>query len=447
MPALRGFVLLLLLALAGCAAAPDPQETRLCRMIAPTLLPEGAQAVVLRQSGAVEPFAQEGGRRRVRIDWRPATAPTHRPLFILCRFGEKPTPSAPPDLLGVETESGPFPEPRVIFLKRFWLETPEAQLADPGFAAREPARLGFAAAYAAQHALSALPSMAVYALLATAYALIYGLVGRIVLSFGELAAAAGYAAWFVFAFAADAAPAALLAGALLIGLWSATLHGVALSRFVFEPLRRASGQQVLVAAVGLSLAFQEYLRLAQGSSLRWAGPILAEPVTLARAEGFAVTVTPVALLVALLALAAGLALLAAMRVSRFGRDWRAAADDAETAALFGVSPRAIFAKTFALSAALAGLAGVALTAHLGGVGYAAATTLGLKALIGAILGGVGSVPGAFLGGLTIGLVEALWSAAFPIVWRDVAVYGLLALVLAIRPEGLFGWRDERPRQR
>jgi branched-chain amino acid transport system permease protein len=125
-----------------------------------------------------------------------------------------------------------------------------------------------------------------------------------------------------------------------------------------------------------------------------------------------------------------------MKATPFGRQWRAYADDPLAAEMFGIDPKAIFAKTFALASAMAGLSGFVMTVFYGSVGYGASTALGLKALIAAILGGIGSVPGAFLGGLLIGAFEALWSAMFPIDYRDIAVYSLLAVVLILRPGGI-----------
>ena len=129
-----------------------------------------------------------------------------------------------------------------------------------------------------------------------------------------------------------------------------------------------------------------------------------------------------------------------MHRSRFGRRWRAYADDSLGARLFGVSPRAIFGQTFALASAFAGLSGFVMTMYYGSVGYGAATALGLKALIAAILGGVGSIPGALLGGFLVGAFEAAWQACFSVDYRDVAVFSLLAITLALKPGGILGVR-------
>ena len=114
---------------------------------------------------------------------------------------------------------------------------------------------------------------------------------------------------------------------------------------------------------------------------------------------------------------------------------RAYADDPLAAELMGVSPAAITARAFALSGALAGLAGATMTAAYGAVGYGLSATLTLKALTAAIIGGIGSLPGAFLGGLIVGAVETGWSALFPIDYRDIAVYVLLDALHRAAPLG------------
>jgi branched-subunit amino acid ABC-type transport system permease component len=328
-------------------------------------------------------------------------------------------------------------------LIRFWLGTSDARAADPaplGDVAGLPS-LAPPLAYALQQAINGLPLAAVYALLAAAYSLVYGLVGRINLAFGEIAAVGGYAAALGAILTAAQAPATILGVALTLGAASAAFWGVASSRWVFQPLHRASGQQALIASIGLALFLQEFLRLTQGNRPNWVNPILNAPFAVARAADFIVTTAPNALLAGGFALVAGLALVLGMHRTRFGRRWRAYADDPFEAQLLGVDPRAIFAQTFALASAFAGLSGYVMTMYYGSVGYGAATALGLKALIAAILGGVGSIPGAFVGGFLVGAFEAAWSTYFAIDYRDVAVFSLLAIVLALRPGGLLGARS------
>jgi branched-subunit amino acid ABC-type transport system permease component len=150
-----------------------------------------------------------------------------------------------------------------------------------------------------------------------------------------------------------------------------------------------------------------------------------------RAGDFVTTVTVVGLLVAGIGLACTVGLLVAMRRSGFGRQWRAVADDAGAAALFGVDERRVFDRALIIAAGLAGLAGVVVTVLHGGMGFAGGFALGLKALIAAILGGVGSIGGA---------------ATMPIEARDAVIYLLLSLVLILRPGGFFGDGDLSPRR-
>src|SRR5208282_427671 len=181
-------------------------------------------------------------------------------------------------------------------------------------------------------------------------------------------------------------------------------------------------------------------RLAQGDR-SWMSPELNQPFALARGGDFVTVATPMAILASAVALAAGLGLVIVFRHSRIGREWRAYADDPLAAELMGVSPAAITARAFALSGTLAGLAGATMTATYGAVGYGMSGTLTLKALAAAIIGGIGSLPGAFLGGLIVGAAEAGWSALFPIDDRDLAVYALLIVFIGLRPSGLLGSRD------
>lgn len=405
-------------------------------MALPALAPRDAQITIVRQTAFPD-------GRGLRVDYRVGPfgeAPQAR--FAECRFRLPGRPKRSDDLVGLATDEGPLSDTRLAILIRYWLATPDARAADPaplGDVAALPT-LPPALAYALQQAINGLPLAAVYALLAAAYSLVYGLVGRINLAFGGVAAAGGYAAALGAMLVATQPPAAILAVALTFGAASAAFWGVASSRWVFQPLHRASGQQALIASIGLALALQEFLRLTQGNRPNWVSPILNAPFGVARAGDFVVATAPNTLIAGAFALLAGAALVLVMRWSRFGRRWRAYADDPLGAQLFGVDPRAIFGQTFALASAFAGLSGFVMTMYYGSVGYGAATALGLKALIAAILGGVGSIPGAFLGGFVVGAFEAVWSTYFPVDYRDVAVFSLLAIILALRPGGILGVR-------
>jgi branched-chain amino acid transport system permease protein len=236
-------------------------------------------------------------------------------------------------------------------------------------------------------------------------------------------------------------PLALAALGAAFALATSAAWGRASSTHVFERLRGATGQQNLVASIGLALAMSEFMRLADGPRLAWVSPMFDQPGAVARAGDFLVTATPMALITSLAALTAGLALIAGMRRTLYGKHWRAMADDPLAALLCGISPQQIFRASFALASALAGLAGALMTLSYGAIGYADGMGIGLKALVAAVLGGIGSIEGALLGGLILGLAEALWSGYFAADYRDAAIFSLLVMLLTLRPFGLLGARD------
>jgi branched-chain amino acid transport system permease protein len=428
-------------ALSACAG--DAERKRICRSIIPALNPAESVLVIERSAALLE---GEG----VRIDYgaRQATGAAQR-RFIECLFASPNQASQQRDtLIGVKTEAGTLGEVRLYLLQRFWLQQ-EGAAADPepveraAHAPEVPRNI----AISLQHLLFALPPIAIYALLAAGYSLIYGLVGRINLAFGELAAIGGYATYLAFALMGSLANVAIsLACALGLALAAALSYGTATGRLVLEPLVRRSGQQALIATMALAIVLQEYLRLTQGSRLVWLKPVFDAPYAVVRAGDFVVTITPIALTTAAVCLAAALALLGLMKLSRFGRAWRACADDPFAAALFGIDRNVVLLKTLALASALAGLAGYAMTVYYGSVGYAGGIVLGLKSLAAAIAGGIGSVPGALLGGVLLGSAEVLWSALFPIEFRDLAIFLLLVMLIMLRPSGLFGVSDRLPKQ-
>jgi branched-subunit amino acid ABC-type transport system permease component len=443
-----GCAILLLLAaiLAGCAPSIDAEQARICRQALPALNPDHVALRILRAAplaagnGVVITYEAAGPGQRRR---------DHR---VTCQFATSTGAAGERLLTRLSQDGEPLGGASLYLLKRFWLDTPDAALADPGALARQPARglnLPAGLAIGLQHAVSALPGMAIYALLASAYALVYGLIGRINLAFGEFAALGGVAASLGVAIAMLAGshtPGIMLAAALDMALIVTVIHGLVMARLVLLPLMGRPGQHVLVATIGLAIVLQEYMRMAQWAGIRWVSPIFDTPLVIARSGQFLVTITPIALAVAAVAFIAAGTLLIAMRRSRFGRNWRAIADDPKAAALFGVSARAVYGQTLALSCGLAGLAGMIITVYYGGIGFAGGTVLGLKALVGAVAGGIGSVPGAMLGGLLIGVIETAWSATLPITNRDIVIYGLLVVLLALKPGGLFGFAGLTPRR-
>jgi branched-chain amino acid transport system permease protein len=442
MTPLRRFVVLIALSvLSSCAEYLDADQARLCRTAIPVLDEGGQTITILRHSHRARP-------EHLQIDYAEAfgeTAPRlHR---IECTFAATGQADGRLDIVALSLDGEPLGEARLFFLKHYWLGSSESFGADPA-----PVRTLYYApsvepwlAYAIQQTMNSLPLAAIYGLLAAAYSLVYGLVGRINLAFGEFAAIGGYATLFGVSLAAGSGQFLPLLVAAWLAAIAAAVFGLLVARLVFVPLAPATGQQVLVATIGLAMFLQEFLRLTQGARVRWLGPILNAPIAIVQSPSFVATLTPIAAIVVAVAGIVAALLVGLMRFSRFGLEWRAYADDPGAAALFGVNPRLVLLKTFFLASALAGLSGYIMMVFYGSLGFGAATGLSMKALIAAILGGIGSVPGALLGGLAIGGLETLWSAVFPTAYRDIMVYGVLAATLLWLPGGFLGHGDLKPR--
>jgi branched-subunit amino acid ABC-type transport system permease component len=442
--AAAGFLLALsVLFLAACGGQIDSEQIRVCRSIVPALNP-GERVTVLRTGPA--PFPQA-----LRLDYeveRADRAPLVR--WVICRFAGEGLATRKADLIGIVTEEGALSGANLYLLKRYYLETPEGVAGDPGSRVEAAVpELPRALAYSLQQLIVSLPRTAIYALLAVSFALVFGLVGRINLAFGELAAVGSAAtvagaAVVAIGFGISAPLAGLTAG-LVAALFAGALHGAVGGHFTIRRVTAQNTQPSLIATVGLSLTLMEYLRIVQSPVTVWLPPIWSEAVPLARSGDFLVSLTPITLVTAGIGLVTASALLALIKASPFGRAWRAYADDSRAAALFGVDGPRLLVRTLALSGAMAGLSGMLIVAQYGGLGFAGGFQFGLKALIAAIIGGIGSIPGAMLGGVAVGLFETLWSAYLPIEGRDIALYAALVVFLIYRPGGLLGFRELAPR--
>jgi branched-chain amino acid transport system permease protein len=209
-------------------------------------------------------------------------------------------------------------------------------------------------------------------------------------------------------------------------------------RVAYRPLRRGDRLVPLVAAIGLAIALREYVRLAQGASDKWLPPLIPVRRAVFSDASFTVLVADVQVAALVLAAAVGAALAYAVGRTRWGRAHRACAEDPFMAALLGVPTSRVVSTAFALGGGLAGLAGVVVAVYYGQADFSMGYLVGFKALTAALLGGFGSLAGAWLGGLLIGLFETMWSAYAGLAYRDAAVFTVLVLVLVFRPQGLLG---------
>jgi len=431
--ALIAAAVVMIVLVVGACSETDVEQVRLCRSLIGALVSD---------PGTVRLGLDEtvpGNVNAVRVHYQ--AGPDTADHWILCRFAGAGLAEGRLDLTGVETDTdGKLSDVKLHMLRRFWLGS--FQLREDAGASHGPA--GIAPrwqAYVLQQMINASVLGCVYAMLAIAYTLVFGILSRINLAFGDLTMLAGFATLAGIQVAAMTG-ATMLALALLAILAVAVLTTAAWSgvteRLAFRPLRHAPGQAILIVTIGLAIALRELVRLQFGAGERWLPPVLSDTIVLLTQNGFTVTVTPFHVLIVVGTVALFIGHTRFFDRKSFGFYWRACAQDRQMAALCGVNVDRIVAKTFVVAGAYTGLAGWTIALHYGSVSFYMGAVLGFKALTAAVIGGIGSVSGAFVGGLALGLVETLWSAYLPTDYRDVFVFALLAATLIFRPRGLFG---------
>lgn len=430
------FVIGLCLLVAGCQTSVFNRQITQCRRLLPALNPDKTQFSNLA-------ILAGASRRDVEMSYVATDSTGLRHAKTLeCRFD-----LSPEHHLAVVVDDGVRLGSSSLFvLRKVWLDTPDAALQDPHAHPGRTVLPGKTGGwqYFLQIALNGLVPAMIYGLLAATFSLIYGLIGRINLAIGAIAVLGAAVTFIVIAPLAQGGALGLTLGiglALGAAVVVGALHGYVISHMVFLPMARARGQQILVATLGLSLFFQEYLRLAQGTNAHWLPSLFDTALQLNAGHSFAITITPKALLVMAFSGALGIALMLLMRFGTFGRDWRACADDNLAAAMFGISPAATFTRTLMMASALAALTGALISLNYGTLGYDGAITLDLRALVAAVVGGIGSIPGAFVGGALIALMESFWTGYFAGGYRDLITDSVLVLVIMFRPSGLLGTKN------
>lgn len=411
-------------------------------MLLPALFPIEDGLAVLDSEGVSE--------RAVHVTFR-AGSEGSRARLLSCRFGGTGYSAAKRDLVAVSLDGVGLGEAQLWFLKERWLESQIAVQTDPGppIGERGWFQTSRTTANALQHTIGALPRITILALLALATALIYGIIGRINLAFGEFAAMGGMVMTIAVSLLATiitGATGMIESLALLAVLMITALWGHMTGKHVLAPLAIRGGQPILVAGVGLMVAVQEGLRLAQGARNAWLPPVGSGGMILASSGDFDVIVSPRFVSIAITGALMVAFVLIYMRRSRFGMAWRAIADDPEAARLMGLDPRATLVAASLLATALAGLAGAFITLFWGGMSFSGGTMLGLTGLMAAILGGIGSLGGAVIAALAIGVVQAGWMAIFPIQHWELVSFTVLTLVLVLKPGGFFGYADGAERR-
>ncbi|ERI12453.1 branched-chain amino acid transporter permease subunit LivH [Ochrobactrum sp. EGD-AQ16] len=298
---------------------------------------------------------------------------------------------------------------------------------------------GFSMEYFFQQVINGLALGSIYGLIAIGYTMVYGIIGMINFAHGDVFMLGAFMALIVFLIITTfigALPIALMlllmmiVAMLLTGLWSWTIERVA-----YRPLRGSFRLAPLITAIGMSIALSNFVQVTQGPRNKPVPQLLNGSFNL-----FGTNVTISLKQIVVIVVTAVLLTIFWYIVNRtsLGRAQRACEQDRKMAALLGINVDRVISLTFVMGAMLAAVAGTLYLSFYGVISFADGFIPGVKAFTAAVLGGIGSLPGAVVGGLLIGLIEALWSAYFSIDYKDVAAFSILAVVLIFMPSGILG---------
>jgi branched-chain amino acid transport system permease protein len=295
--------------------------------------------------------------------------------------------------------------------------------------------------YFLQQLINGLTLGSIYGLIAIGYTMVYGIIGMINFAHGDVFMVGSFIALIAFlvlvSIGLTAIPLALLV-VLLVGMALTALYGWTVERLAYRPLRHSFRLAPLISAIGMSIILQNYVQLAQGARVKPLPPLVTGGYTLVERDGFAVQLSNIQIIVILTTVILMLAFARIVARTRLGRDMRACEQDLPMASLLGVDVDRTISLTFVMGAALASVAGIMYLLYYGVIDFYIGFVAGVKAFTAAVLGGIGSLPGAMLGGLLIGLIEVLWSAYFSVEYKDVAAFTILILVLIFLPSGILG---------
>ena len=284
----------------------------------------------------------------------------------------------------------------------------------------------------------------IYGLIAIGYTMVYGIIGMINFAHGEIFMIGAFISLISFLLLGLAGltyvPLAILI-VLLVTMILVPVYGWTLERIAYRPLRGSPRLAALITAIGMSIFLQNYVQLLQGARNKPIQPIIRGGVELMRKGEYTVLLSYLQMLIFVLFIVFMVVFTVIISRTSLGRAQRACEQDQGMAALLGINVARTISLTFVMGAALAAVAGLIFLMRYGAIDFFIGFLAGLKAFTAAVLGGIGSVPGAMLGGLLIGLIEAFWSGYFTVEYKDVAAYSILILVLIFRPTGLLGKPD------
>jgi len=285
--------------------------------------------------------------------------------------------------------------------------------------------------------LSGLTRGSIYALIALGYTMVYGIIGLINFAHGEIYMIGAFTS-FVIATVLSIYGFPLLSIILLAGLaaavWSAA-YGFTVEKIAYRPLRQAPRLSALISAIGMSIFLQNYVLLAQTADFQ-PFPELIPEFDFMEPVAHVVGSSDLVILLTTALVMVGLTIL--IKFSRMGKAMRATSQDRTMAMLVGIDINRVISTTFVIGSALAAIGGMLIASHIGQINFFIGFIAGIKAFTAAVLGGIGSIPGAVLGGFVLGLTESLATGYVSSDYEDVFAFSLLVLILIFKPAGLLG---------
>ncbi len=295
--------------------------------------------------------------------------------------------------------------------------------------------------YFLQQLINGITLGSIYGLIAIGYTMVYGIVGMINFAHGDIFMVGAFIALILFLLLMSMGITFLpfvLVLVLLLSMFFTAVWGWTLERIAYRPLRTSFRLAPLITAIGASIVLQNMVQLAQDARVKPLPPVITGGYTLMESPGFSVSLSNIQIVIMVTTVVLMTVFSYIIRSTSLGRAQRACEQDRLMASLVGVNVDRVIALTFVMGAALAAVAGLMYLLYYGVIDFFIGFVAGIKAFTAAVLGGIGSLPGAMLGGLIIGLIEVFWAGYFTTQYKDVAAFSILAIVLIFLPSGLLG---------
>jgi branched-chain amino acid transport system permease protein len=299
-------------------------------------------------------------------------------------------------------------------------------------------------AYALQQLINGVTLGMIYGLIAVGYTMVYGIIGMINFAHGDVFMVGAFLSLIALtalsAFGLSSVPIAL-AVTFVFAVALSSLYGWTIERIAYRPLRGSFRLAPLISAIGMSITLENFVQVAQGARVKPMEPLIHGGRNLFQQNGFAVQISYMQIAIILTTLIVLAVFTWLVTKTPLGRSMRACEQDLKMAGLLGIDTDRTISLTFVLGAGLAAVSGLMFLLYYGSIDFYIGFVAGVKAFTAAVLGGIGSIPGAVLGGLAIGLIETFWSAYASVEYKDVAAFSILVIVLVFLPTGLLGRAD------